>query len=263
MSIKPYYKTNNCALYQCDNLELMKQLPDNYIDLIYCDILYGTGRNFGNYQDLKPERSVIDDHYLIRISEMNRLLKETGKIFIHCDYHINHWIRIILDEIFEYKNFINEIIWCYRGGGVSKKGFANKHDTIYCYAKDGKLSLYNPQFGEYSDASKTLVNSNDGVSIDGKERDLERGCHMNDWWTDINSLQTWSPERLKYNTQKPKSLLDRIIESATKENEIVADFYMGCGTTGESAISLGRKFIGCDIGERACKITQERLEKYA
>jgi len=180
MSIKPYYKTNSCALYQCDNLELMKQLPDSYIDLIYCDILYGKGRSFSDYQDLKSERNIIDDHYLIRISEMNRLLKETGKIFIH-----------------------------------------------------------------------------------GKERNLERGCHMNDWWTDINSLQTWSPERLKYNTQKPKPLLDRIIESATKENEIIADFYMGCGTTEESAVSLNRKFIGCDIGERACKITQERLEKYA
>jgi len=260
--INPYYKTNSCQLFQCDNLELLKQLPDNCIDLIYCDILYGTGRNFGDYQDLKPVFQTIKDHYIPRIFEMKRVLKATGKIFIHCDYHINHWMRMILDDVFGYNNFTNEIIWCYRGGGVSKRGFANKHDTILSYEKEFKKSLYIPQFSEYSESSKNLVNSRGGTSIDGKERDLDRGCHMNDWWTDINSLQTWSPERMDYNTQKPVDLLKRIIESSTIENEVVADFYMGAGTTAKAALELQRKFIGCDIGEKACKIAKERIEKY-
>lgn len=258
----PYYKSDNCKIYKCDNMELLANIPDSYIDLIYCDILYGTGRNFGDYQDLKAEKKVIEEHYIPRFSEMRRSLKESGRIFVQCDYHINHWIRLILDDIFGYDNLTNEIIWCYRGGGVSKRGFANKHDTIYSYEKEYKKSMYNAQYSEYSEASKKMVNDNEGKAIDGRERNLDRGCHMNDWWTDINSLQTWSPERVKYNTQKPKPLLNRIIESSTNKGDIIADFYMGSGTTAESALGLGRKFIGCDISEKGCGLTKERVLQY-
>lgn len=257
-----YYETENCKLFNCDNMEILLKIPDKYIDLIYCDILYGTGRNFGDYQDLKSEKNIIEQHYVNRFSEMKRTLKETGRIFVQCDYHINHWIRIILDEIFGYDNLTNEIIWCYRGGGVSKRGFANKHDTIYSYEKEYRKSLYIPQYSEYSDASKKMVNDNEGKAIDGRERNLTRGCHMNDWWTDINSLQTWSAERVKYTTQKPISLLNRIIESSSNTGDIVADFYMGSGTTLESCLLLGRKFIGCDISIRACKLAKKRATKY-
>ena len=85
---------------------------------------------------------------------------------------------------------------------------------------------------------------------------------MNDWWTDINSLQTWSPERLKYGTQKPKELLKRIILSSSNKGDLIGDFYMGSGTTGEVALENGRNFIGCDIGEKAFDVTSKRLKKY-
>lgn len=89
-----------------DNLELMQQIQDNSLDLIYCDILYGTGRNFGDYQDIKAEKSIIFDFYTDRIKEMHRILQENGVIVLQCDYRINHWIRNILDDVFGYDNFI-------------------------------------------------------------------------------------------------------------------------------------------------------------
>jgi DNA modification methylase len=104
-----------------DNLELLLSQPDESVDLIYCDILYGTGRNFGDYQDLKPIRSEIEAHYLPRLKEMHRVLKSTGSIYIHCDWHINHWIRCLMDDVFGYERFINEIIWCYTGAGVKSQ----------------------------------------------------------------------------------------------------------------------------------------------
>jgi adenine specific DNA methylase Mod len=133
--IEPYYKNKSCKLFQCDNIELLKQLPENYIDLIYCDVLYGTGKNFEDYQDLKPIREDIYEHYLPRFIEMKRILKPFGSIYVQLDYKISHWIRIMLDDIFGYKNFINEIIWCYSMAGNAKKYFPRKHDNIFWYGK--------------------------------------------------------------------------------------------------------------------------------
>ena len=95
-----------------DNLELMAEIKDNTVDLIYCDILYGTGRKFDDYQDLKPKREVIEEHYIPRIKEMHRILKDTGSIYLQMDTKVNHWIRCILDDVFNYSNFQNEISFC-------------------------------------------------------------------------------------------------------------------------------------------------------
>ena len=133
---------SNIQISCMDNLELMKSIDNNSVDLIYCYILYGTGRNFGDYQDLKCDRKIIEEHYIPRIKEMYRILKETGSIYLQMDYRINHWIRCILDDIFGYYNFRNEIIWCYKNGGASKSNFSNKHDTIYWYSKS-KNYTYN------------------------------------------------------------------------------------------------------------------------
>ena len=117
----------------CDNLELMAEMQDNTVDLIYCDILYGTGRKFKDYQDLKPIRSEIESHYVPRIKEMHRILKSTGSIYLQMDTRINHWMRCIMDDIFGYDNFRNEIIWGYKTGGASKKEYSKKHDVILFY----------------------------------------------------------------------------------------------------------------------------------
>lgn len=229
-------------LYHCDNLELLDILPNNHIDLIYCDILYGTGRNFGDYQDLKSEKQIIDEHYIPRINEMYRVLKDTGSIYLHCDWRISHWIRMIMDDVFGYDNFRNEIIWKYGLGGSSNKQFARKHDNILFYSKTNKYT-FNVQY-EPATSNK----------LKGKMK------KMTDVW-DIPNINNMAKERVGYSTQKSKKLLETIIKASSNEGDIVADFYMGSGTTGEVAVELGRQFIGCDISEKACRIAKDRIKK--
>ena len=231
-------------IHCCDNLELLQKLPDNHIDLIYCDVLYGTGRNFGDYQDLKPIRSEIENHYIPRIKEMHRVLKETGSIYLQMDTRINHWMRCILDDVFGYENFRNEVVWHYKGTGTSK-AFTEKHDIILLYSKNDKF-IHNTI---YVSTAKTS-----GWTGKNKKR-------CDDVWSDINTIWQSKERGTKvYETQKPKALMRRIIRASSNEKDLVADFYMGSGTTAVVCKELNRNFIGCDISEKAIRVTRERLE---
>jgi DNA modification methylase len=126
---------------QSDNLEFMSSLQNGFVDLIYCDILYGTGRKFTDYQDLVCDRNVVEAFYLPRIKEMHRVLKITGSIYLQMDTKINHWMRIMMDDIFGYKNFKNEISWIYRSQGFSKKKWSEKHDVVLFYTKSGDYTF--------------------------------------------------------------------------------------------------------------------------
>lgn len=228
------------SVFCSDNLELMKTIESNTIDLIYCDILYGTGKNFGDYKDLKPLKSDIYNHYIPRIKEMHRILKDTGSIFLQMDCKINHWIRCILDEVFGYDNFKNEIVWLYGAGGFNKELFCNpKHDTIFAYTK---TYMY----------------------VNNKLTDNVHGARLKSWWR-INSIADKSGylkidnEAPLYRTQKPIELIKQIVLMASNEGDLVADFYLGSGTTAEVCKDLKRNFIGCDINPRAVKITLQRL----
>ena len=194
-----------------------------------------------------------------RLAEIWRLLTPTGSVFLHCDPHASHYLKVMMDTIFGAPNCRNEIIWCYRGGGVPKNAFARKHDIILFYAK-GKKNVFNKQYVPYSDASRKLVSSRGGTSIDGKVRDLERGATMPDWWTDINSLQTWSPERV-YPTQKPLALLERIIKASSNPGDIVFDPFCGCGTALDAAHGLKRKWVGIDLTVLALEPMERRLRE--
>ena len=221
-----------------DNLELLKSQPDESIDLIYCDILYGTGRNFGDYRDLKPIRSEIEAHYLPRLKEMYRVLKSTGSIYLQMDHRITHWMRLIMDDIFGYDNFKNTIVWCYgAGGGPGKKYFRRTHDDIHFYTKTNQCT-FNKQLNQY-------------------------GSSLQDWWN-IKGLQDKSgffqndDERQMYQTQKPKALIERIIKASSNEGDLVADFYSGSFTTAEVCKDLKRNFIGCDINPNCFEKAKER-----
>ena len=194
-----------------------------------------------------------------RLVELRRVMRETGTVYLHCDPTASHYLKVVMDAVFGRENFRNEIAWCYRGGGVPRNDFARKHDVVLRYSKSDQY-LFNPQFTEYSQASKTLVQSRGGVSIDDKKRDLERGAHMPDWWSDINSLQTWSPERTGYPTQKPVRLLERIIRSSSNLGDTVLDPFCGCGTTMIAAERLGRSWIGIDIEPMALSVLRQRFE---
>ena len=242
-----------------DNLELMAEMQDNTVDLIYCDILYGTGRKFKDYQDLKCHREIIEEHYIPRIKEMHRILKDTGSIYLQMDYKISHWIRLMLDDVFGYDNFINEIIWNYKTGGASKKYFPRKHDNIFLYTKTKKYT-----FNKLTD--KNYIKHKYGFS------NLETGEDENGFYYLTTMQDVWNvpiirtvkdkvdKERLGYNTQKPKALIERIIKASSNEGDLVADFYLGSGTTAEVCKDLNRKFIGCDINPRAIEITHQRLK---
>ena len=248
-------KLNNT--YCTDNLELMKRIPNNHINLIYCDILYGTGKDFGDYKDLKPNKKEIEDFYIPRIREMYRILKDDGAIYLQMDFRINHWIRCIMDDIFGYDNFQNEIIWLYNGGGVTKKRFNRKHDTIYFYGKQ-KDTKFNVQYQPYKENSANRLSHSHRNKK--SEDEINRGTPMVDWWQDIKAIvNPDNNEYVPYKTQKPKELLERIIKASSNENDVVADFFCGSGTTLVVAKELGRQYIGCDINPKAIEITNNRL----
>jgi DNA modification methylase len=251
----------------CDNLELMAEIKDNTIDLIYCDILYGTGRKFADYQDLKPIRSEIESHYIPRIKEMYRILKPTGSIYLQMDTRINHWMRCIMDDVFGYDKFRNEISWWYKRWSNISFGFQKMHDVILFYSKD--KSKFNIQYQDYAKPNAiedTVRGVIDGKLVrlkneDGsyKKRETEnKGVPLHDVW-EIQHIQPTAKERLGYDTQKPKALIERIIKASSNEGDLVADFYLGSGTTAVVCKELNRNFIGCDINPRAIEITLQRL----
>lgn len=243
---KPLCTIPRVMCWAVDNIELLKSQPNESVDLIYSDILYGTGRNFGEYQDLKPKQDVIESHYLPRLIEMKRVLKQNGSIYLQMDTRINHWMRILMDKVFGYDNFQNEIVWTYRSGGGSKKRFGQKHDVIIYYAMPNATFnvIREPYSAVIADKRKHLFNDN--------------GKALGDSW-DLNLLSTVSKERLGYPTQKPKELIKRFVLASSNENDVVADYYLGSGTTAEVCKELNRNFIGCDINPNAIELTKTRL----
>ena len=251
---------SNIYLQQCfcsDNLELLKSQPNESVNMIYCDILYGTGRNFGDYQDLKPIRSEIESHYLPRLIEMKRVLKQNGVLVFQLDWRINHWMRILIDDVFGYENFRNEIIWKYRLGLKAKsKKFIQNHDVILVYAKSSNHT-FNEQKEKIKPRKKWFQKFENGKAVHQKDIPpiLVDEQLIGSVWTDIKMRGS----KLLYPTEKPKELVQRIILAFTNEGDVVADYYLGSGTTAVVCKELNRNFIGCDINPKAIEITKARL----
>lgn len=234
-----------------DNLQLLKRAQNNCIQLIYSDILFGTGRDFGDYQDLKQDINEIRSHYLPRFIEMKRVLLDSGLVYIHCGTHINHWIRCLLDEAFGVENFRNEIIWRYNSAPRKKSDFGNRHDIIYRYSKSSNYK-FNPVYEPYSLTAPRGYEKEKYYNPNGKV--------IGDVW-DIKILgQNDKTERCGYATQKPLELVERVILTSSDPGDLIADFYLGSGTTAVAAQKLNRSFIGCDLSEKAINITKERLK---
>lgn len=255
-----------------DNLDYMKLIDDNSVNLIYCDILYGTGRNFGDYQDLKCDRKIIEEHYIPRLKEMHRILKDTGSIYLQMDNRINHWIRCLMDDIFGYDNFIDTIIYQYSHGGNSKF-YLKRYDTLHFYAKNINNVNFNKQRGEKykwinAGVEKELNWLNVETDLPYPQEFIDKisswacktkysvhGSYLKNVW----QLKTERHNNRLYYTQKPKTLLERIIKASSNEGDLVADFYLGSGTTSVVSKELKRNYIGCDINPRAIEITNQRL----
>jgi SAM-dependent methyltransferase len=219
-------------------------------------------------------------HMTLRIVEIHRVLKPTGSFYLHCDPTASHYLKLVLDAVFcgQGGQYLNEIIWAYNVGGKSKKWFARKHDVIFWYGKgkehffDGTLAGLERETGTKSFGGKMGVDE-DGrryqdklVKSSGKyyRYYLDDPKIPEDWWVDINSLQSQDAERMGYPTQKPEALLERIIKTGSPENGVILDAYCGCGTTVAVAQRLGRQWIGIDITYQSIALILKRLEdKYA
>jgi len=152
----------NQTLHTGDNLEYMQTLPSESIDLIYSDILYGTGRDFIDYQDIKADRKTVEEFYIPRIAEMHRLLKSTGSIYLQMDTRINHWLRCILDDVFGYNNFRNEIVWKKKENTNNTKTsyFTKNKDHILFYSKSKNYN-FNIQYRPLNSESIKRYNKTD------------------------------------------------------------------------------------------------------
>jgi DNA modification methylase len=220
-------------------------------------------------------------HTALRLVEIHRALKPDGSLFLHCDPTASHYLKLVLDAVFDMRGggFRNEIVWCYSHGGRSRRWFGRKHDIIFFYGKSAR---------HHFDAGAVRVPMRSGaVSFGGRlmtDADgrkyrlvygtrnssggtryyryyLDEGKAPEDWWSDINSLQASSAERVGYPTQKPEALLDRIIRVCTREGDTVLDAYCGSGTTLVVAQRLGRRWIGIDAQPLAVATTQARLKR--
>ena len=250
-------------VYIEDNISLIKRIDNDSVDLIYCDILYNTGRVFTDYSDNLGDDEAVIEFYTERFTEMRRIMKPTGSIYIHCDYRINYLIRVLMNKIFGKNNFQNELIWCFRSAGFSKTKFSNKHNTIYYYTKSNKYTFNLNDVREDEISESTLKRFGKEIEQNGFIKNVKNGktYEINPYspprsWFVINAV----PQELnKYDTQKPELLLKKIILASSNEGDTVCDFFNGSGTTCLVAHKLKRNFIGCDINVKSKILTQQRF----
>jgi len=279
-------------IYCGDNLIWLKKIPDECIDLIYLDPPFFSNKQYEViFHDGEEIRSFEDrwqggiNHYVEwmkeRVFELHRILKDTGSIYLHCDWHASHYLKVMCDELFGYNNFRNEIVWHYgqRTMHISKK-FNSKHDVILFYSKTSKHDLnqvvvpWTREEIAEKRARKIMVDSDGrGYILDNRsvskgypvkkqyiEDIMQKGKAIDDVW-DIPMIVSTSIEREGYPTQKPEILLERIIKASSNKDDIILDPFCGCGTTIAVAQRLQRKWVGIDVSPAACKLMKNRVEK--
>lgn len=227
-----------------------------------------TFEQFG-YSDLWQKGTVSYLEYMYpRLLLMRELLSDKGSIYVHIDWHVGHYIKILLDDIFGKENFVNEIVWSYRSGGASKKtSLPRKHDNIFFYCKNPnnfsinfkteRQYLEKPFMGSKQDSSGRYY-------VDTLLRDVFEGAPyiINDTKIEQYNMRpvlNLSSERIGYATQKPEGFIKALIEIATNEGDLVCDFFGGSGTTAAVAERLGRRWITTDIGKPSNLVMRKRF----
>ena len=313
-----------------DNLHIMRQLPSNSVDLIYIDPPFFSGRQYnviwGDNNELRSFEDLWDggmDGYLVwlnaRLYEMKRLLTPAGSIYVHCDWHASHYIKVEMDKIFGYENFMNEIVWKRTAAHSNAIRCGNVHDVVFFYSKspdyvwnnvrqkydaeyietyyryiddDGRRFMsdnlaapsqatgdddprryswngvtrvwrFSRERMEELDSEGRIFYTKNGVPRRKRYLDEQNGMALQDMWLDIQAIRSWHNERIGYPTQKPEALIDRIIQASSNEGAVVLDAFVGGGSTGASAMRLGRRFLGIDQSRVAIAVTAERLKNIA
>lgn len=207
-----------------------------------------------------------------RLVLMKELLSERGSIYVHIDWHIGAYMKIILDDIFGKNRFLNEIMWCYTIGGKGSSFYGRKHDTILLYSKSPNYT-FNGKDKNVIVQRKLNTHMRTKIDDDGREYQektdkksgkiyryyVDEGKVPEDYWIDIEQLNREDAERVGYATQKPSKLLTRIIAASSNEGDLVCDFFGGSGTTAAVAEKLGRRWITCDIGKPASLVMRKRF----
>ena len=299
-------------LMQGDCLSTCAWLRENKIavDLVYIDPPFASGadyakkiflRNGGGKDEVAGDSSIGEDvaygdiwqkeDYLnwlfARLVAIREVMSETASIYVHLDWHIGHYAKVLLDEVFGEENFRNEIIWAYRIQGVGKRFWARKHDTIFLYGKSAecvfnstkeRVDYGKPFIGTLKDAAdlsaltkadkQTILEClQKGAAFPDKFKKIlfdrhYAKVHIRDVWDadETKPLISGSAEYREYPTQKPEKLLERIIKASSNENSMIADFFVGSGTTAAAAHKLGRQFVVSDTGANAIQTSRDTLK---
>jgi DNA modification methylase len=252
MSTAGYLETG--VLYCDDNLHRLAQFPAECIDLIYLDPPFFSNRDYEVIGGDEAEVRSFEDRWeggisaytswmRERVVELHRVLRPTGSMYLHCDWHASHYLKVMLDDVFGTSNFLNNIVWLYGLGGSSKRHWPRKHDDILWYSKTPD--------GHCFEADQVPATS---ARMKGEMKKAP------DFW-DIPAINNMAKERLGYPTQKPEALLERIIRSSSRRDDVVLDPFAGCGTTQVVAHRLGRRWVGIDISPTAVELTRRRVAK--
>jgi site-specific DNA-methyltransferase (adenine-specific) len=249
--------TNN-ILHHSNCLPILQSLPDSSIDLICTDPPFASGKiqkgaNGCSFDDRFTVFSLVEFLRQVAI-QSHRILATHGTLYMHLDYHSVHYVKVMLDEVFGYNNFLNEIIWSYDYGWRGKFEFPKKHDNILSYTKEKGKHVFE---WESIDRIPYLA---PGLQKD-KERAVRGKVPTDVWWSTI--VPTNGPQRTGYPTQKPIKIYERMITASSKPGMTVLDPFAGSGTTLVAASHLNRSWIGIDQNPDAIKIIQTRLDKEA
>lgn len=272
-------------LFHGDNKEVLATLLElgfrGKVDLIYIDPPFASNKDYMRKVELRglkdlgrieeDSESIIqqtmyediwkrDEYFQFmyeRLILLKELLTETGSIYVHLDYRMVHYIKVLMDEVFGEDGLKAEIVWNYETGGVSKNEYGKKHDNILFYTKSANFT-FNPQDILEKRGEEVLRRLATGVeSATRAKNDLRLPT---DVWR-IPAINAMALERTDYATQKPEALLEKIIKASSNESDLVLDCFMGSGTTCAVAQKLGRRWIGVDVNKGAIQVTSKRLQK--
>ena len=258
---------NGISILQGDNLELMKNIPDGYIDLCFVDPPYNSGHaqkrnkvkslgDFGGEREVVGEYGSFEDSfddYLgfmePRLREAHRLLKPNGSMYVILDYREVHYVKVLMDTIFGRDNFLGELIWQFEWGAKSKTKWSMKHNNILYYVKDRKNYTFNfDKVPRIPYLAPELV---------GPEKAARGKTLSSVWWHTI--VGTNSKEKQNYATQKPLGILRRIVDVSSNPGDLCLDFFAGSGSFGAACKELDRKCILMDSNPQAIEIMNRRL----
>ncbi len=271
-------------VYRGDCHAILKMnFPDNCIDLIYIDPPFSFDPKHARLWYDKETLETFEElrkgdikHYINwmskRLEQCYRVLRDTGSMYLHCDWKFGHYLKVEMDNIFGRDNFQDEIIWHFSVGGKSQRRWGRKHNTIFFYSKSNKWTFNTKDarveqrktgkesFGGRIDKDKQGRLYQDKIAKSGKiyRYYLDEGKIYDVW--EIQPIQSQAKDRIGYFTQKPDELLERIIKVSSNPDDIVLDPMCGCGTTIAAAYKLGRRWIGIDISSQACEVMKKRME---